>query len=101
MSDQNGRKQMALPETAGPFISNTGRIEMAKLTAPKNSSGFSFNGVEYAVKKGYINVPEEAVADAITHGFGTTGEDVPADAGGDDQAQQSAAADGQQQGAAE
>lgn len=45
---------------------------MAKLIAPENSTGCSFDGVEYEVDaKGFVEVPEEAVLALLDHGFKT------------------------------
>ncbi|MEX3628430.1 MAG: hypothetical protein VB138_02020 [Burkholderia sp.] len=42
---------------------------MAKLKAPKGCTGCSFNGEQYPVKKGYVVVPDEAVAELQAHSF--------------------------------
>lgn len=43
---------------------------MAKLKAPENSTGCSFDGVEYDVdEKGFVEVPDEAVESLLSHGF--------------------------------
>jgi|GEM_PF-3623267 len=42
---------------------------MAKLKAPKGCTSCSVGGEEFAVKKGYVTVPDEAVAELIPHGF--------------------------------
>lgn len=43
---------------------------MPKLKAPENSTSCSFGGYEYAVEKdGLVCVPDEAVADLLSHGF--------------------------------
>ena len=42
---------------------------MAKLKAPAGCTGCSFEGQSYAVKKGFVTVPAEAVASLIPHGF--------------------------------
>jgi hypothetical protein len=42
-----------------------------KLNAPEGSTGCSFDGVEYTVdeKTGTVEVPDEAVASLLDHGF--------------------------------
>jgi hypothetical protein len=43
---------------------------MAKLKAPENSTGCSFDGVEYDVdEKGFVEVPDEAVESLLSHGY--------------------------------
>jgi hypothetical protein len=44
---------------------------MAKLKAPENCGGCSFDGTEYEVdeKTGTVEVPEAAVASLLDHGF--------------------------------
>ena len=42
------------------------------LYAPDNCGGFSCAGVAYEVNDGSIEVPDEAVADAVAHGFTLT-----------------------------
>lgn len=42
---------------------------MAKLKAPAGCSSCSFEGESYQVKKGYVNVPTEAVSALVSHGF--------------------------------
>ncbi|MEN6630533.1 MAG: hypothetical protein ABFC42_12905 [Sulfuricella sp.] len=54
---------------------------MAKLTAPNGVTGCSFDGTEYKVKKGVVDVPDEAVAALFPHGFrqaGVTEDEVDA-----------------------
>lgn len=49
---------------------------MAKLKAPQDVSGFSFNGEAFEVKKSFVEVPDEAIADALIHGFTLEAEEV-------------------------
>lgn len=42
---------------------------MVKLKAPEGSTGCSHNGNEYEVVDGIVEVPEEAVADLLPHGY--------------------------------
>lgn len=43
---------------------------MPKLIAPENSTGCSFDGKNYETdKEGNVDVPDEAVADLLAHGF--------------------------------
>jgi hypothetical protein len=42
---------------------------MAKLKAPEDVCSFSFEGKEYEVKRGSIDVPDEAIPVALFHGF--------------------------------
>ena len=43
---------------------------MAKLKCPDNAGGLSFDGAEFTPDSdGIVDVPEEAVADALNHGF--------------------------------
>lgn len=42
---------------------------MPKLKAPEDVTGCSFAGKSYEVKNGHVLVPDEAVADLISHGF--------------------------------
>lgn len=43
---------------------------MVKMKAPEGSSGCSFDGEEYKVAKdGTVEVPAEAVAQLMNHGF--------------------------------
>lgn len=43
---------------------------MAKLKAPEGSTGCSHDGKEYEVDKdGLVDVPDEAVADLLPHGY--------------------------------
>lgn len=42
---------------------------MAKLKAPKGVSSFSHGGKLYEVKRGAIDLPEEAIEVAMSHGF--------------------------------
>jgi hypothetical protein len=69
---------------------------MAKLKAPKNSGGLSFNGVNYAVKRGSIEIPDEAVEAALSHGFTIIGAEAQAaeDAANPPEGDGSAPADG-------
>jgi hypothetical protein len=60
---------------------------MPKLKAPEGVCSFSHDGVEYEVKRGTIDVPAEAVAIALVHGFAipsaavkATAADTPDDA---------------------
>lgn len=46
---------------------------MAKLTAPAGVTGCSFDGAEYKVKKGVVDVPDEAVDALSSHGFRPVG----------------------------
>jgi len=57
---------------------------MAKLKAPKGVCSFTHDGVEYEVKRARIDVPAEAVAVALAHGFIALDEAQP-DAGEDEQ----------------
>lgn len=48
---------------------------MPKLKAPEGTTGASFNGESFKVDaKGFVNVPDEAVADLFAHGFTTVPE---------------------------
>jgi hypothetical protein len=42
---------------------------MIKLTAPDGACSFSHGGIAYEVKAGTVDVPDEAVPDALSHGF--------------------------------
>ena len=49
---------------------------MAKLKAPDNCGGFSHQGEEFKVIKGYITIPDDnmdAIMASLSHGFRTTG----------------------------
>ena len=40
-----------------------------KMKAPKGCTGCSFGGNEYPAKKGVVDVPDEALAALLEHGF--------------------------------
>ncbi|MGV1045474.1 hypothetical protein [Limnohabitans sp.] len=42
---------------------------MPKLKAPAGASCFAFEGEEYEVKRGRVELPLKAVASALLHGF--------------------------------
>jgi hypothetical protein len=71
---------------------------MAKLKAPNGCTGCSFNGEQYPVKRGYVVVPDEAVAELIPHGFITEVDEEAIAAAADDA--ESAAAEAANQGGA-
>lgn len=50
---------------------------MVTLHAPGSLSSCSFDGVEYKIADGLVNVPEAAVASLLAHGF-TLGEPTAA-----------------------
>lgn len=59
-----------------------------KMKAPKGVTGGSFGGIEFdASKRGIVEVPDEAVAELISHGFaplsGPDAESASADGAGD------------------
>lgn len=47
-------------------------MAMVKLHAPASHTSCSFDGDEYKVEDGLVNVPQKAVAHLISHGFSTT-----------------------------
>lgn len=50
-----------------------------KMKAPKGVSGCSFGGAEYECsKRGIVDVPDEAVADLVSHGFQPVSDDSDA-----------------------
>jgi hypothetical protein len=52
-----------------------------KMKAPKGASGCSFNGTEYECdKRGIVDVPDEAVAELVPHGFTPVGDKADGDA---------------------
>lgn len=51
---------------------------MAKLKGRKDAVSVSFDGKEYPVKKGIVEVPEQAVAALAAHGFARI-DDEPAE----------------------
>ena len=42
---------------------------MVKMKAPKGATFVGFEGVEYPIKKGVVEVPDEAVEALSRHGF--------------------------------
>lgn len=48
---------------------------MPKLKAPAGASCFAFEGEEYEVKRGRVEVPHKALASALLHGFTEVSED--------------------------
>jgi hypothetical protein len=42
---------------------------MVRLKAPKGTGSCSYEGVEYEVKDGFVDVPAEAAGDLAKHGF--------------------------------
>lgn len=58
------------PASAGVFSNiNSAGIEVVKLKAPEGSTGCSHSGIEYEAIGGIVEVPEEAVADLLPHGY--------------------------------
>jgi hypothetical protein len=60
---------------------------MPKLKAPAGASCFAFEGEEYEVKRGRVEVPHKAVASALLHGFSEIADDKGEDKGEDEGAQ--------------
>ena len=58
---------------------------MPKLKAPAGASCFAFEGEEYEVKRGRVEVPHKALASALLHGFTEVSDDKADEAaeGGD------------------
>jgi hypothetical protein len=48
---------------------------MPKLKAPAGASCFAYEGEEYEVKRGRVEVPHKAVASALLHGFSEIADD--------------------------
>lgn len=57
---------------------------MPKLKAPAGASCFAFEGKEYEVKRGRVEVPHKAVASALLHGFTEIADDKGEDDGAQD-----------------
>mgnify|MGYP000016382380 CR=1 FL=1 len=60
---------------------------MPKLKAPAGASCFAYEGEEYEVKRGRVEVPHKAVASALLHGFSEIADDKGEDKGEDEGAQ--------------
>ncbi len=60
---------------------------MPKLKAPAGASCFAFEGEEYEVKRGRVELPHKAVASALLHGFSEIADDKGEDKGEDEGAQ--------------
>jgi hypothetical protein len=54
---------------------------MPKLKAPAGASCFAYEGEEYEVKRGRVEVPHKAVASALLHGFSEIADDKGEDKG--------------------
>lgn len=57
---------------------------MPKLKAPAGASCFAFEGEEYEVKRGRVEVPHKAVASALLHGFTEIADDKGEEDGAQD-----------------
>lgn len=57
---------------------------MPKLKAPAGASCFAFEGEEYEVKRGRVEVPHKAVASALLHGFSEIADDKSDEEGAQD-----------------
>ncbi len=57
---------------------------MPKLKAPAGASCFAFEGEEYEVKRGRVEVPHKAVASALLHGFSEIADDKSEEEGAQD-----------------
>ena len=57
---------------------------MPKLKAPAGASCFAFEGEEYEVKRGRVEVPHKAVASALLHGFSEIVDDKAEEEGAQD-----------------
>lgn len=64
---------------------------MAKLKAPNGCTSCSTGGEVFAVKKGYVTVPDEAVSELIPHGFITEVDNEAITAAADEAAEKEAA----------
>lgn len=59
---------------------------MPKLKAPAGASCFAFEGEEYEVKRGRVELPHKAVASALLHGFTEVADDKADEANDADKA---------------
>ncbi len=59
---------------------------MPKLKAPAGASCFAYEGEEYEVKRGRVEVPHKAVASALLHGFSEIADDKGEEEGAQDKA---------------
>ncbi len=57
---------------------------MPKLKAPAGASCFAYEGEEYEVKRGRVEVPHKAVASALLHGFSEIADDKGEEEGAQD-----------------
>lgn len=59
---------------------------MPKLKAPAGASCFAFEGEEYEVKRGRVELPHKAVASALLHGFSEIADEKGEEEGTQDKA---------------
>jgi hypothetical protein len=59
---------------------------MPKLKAPAGASCFAYEGEEYEVKRGRVELPHKAVASALLHGFSEIADEKGEEEGTQDKA---------------